>query len=188
MFAVEFTCEVIWSWIFITYEILIVESFSFLVNGSLIFFLLSWFSLGRLRFSGFIHFVLELSILSAYHCSVVKLYLFYFCNINCNSLDFWFYLFGSSLMMSPSKGLTILFIFSKNHLVVSLTFFLFLISVSFLLLFFLLCVPCSLQELSSPTEIKPVPPCSGSTESLTTGPPRGFLYHLFLFWLYCFFS
>ena len=105
---------------------LITVAISVLVIGLFIISISTWFSLGRLNFSKNLSVSSSLSTLLTYSCSLSLI-------IPCNSalsiviFLFWFlifliWFFTVFFFISLAKGLSILFIFSKNQLLVLLIF------------------------------------------------------------------
>ena len=119
---IEVTCEAIWPWAFVFWEIFFTASIPGLVIGLFIISLSSWFSLGRLNCS-FLPRCL-------FYCHIVAhnhLYdSLYFCLVCCNLFffisNFVTLILFSFFLMSLVNGLSILFIFSKNQLLVLLIF------------------------------------------------------------------
>ena len=107
---------------------LITASISVLVIGLFIISISSWFSLGRLTFSKHLSISSRLSILLPYSCpslSLITVCISALSVVTSTSsfliLLIWFF---SLFLMSWGKGLSILFIFSKNQLLVFLIFIL----------------------------------------------------------------
>ena len=123
---VEFSCEAIWTWVFVCWKI---SDYSFnfvLVMGLLRFSISSWFSFGKLDFSMnlsisstlsiFWHIIADSSLMIL--CiSVLSIVISPF-----SFLILLIWLFSLCFLMSLANGLSILFILSKNQLLVLLIF------------------------------------------------------------------
>ena len=115
---------------FCVLEVLKSVSISILVTSLFIFSISSWLSLGSLYLSKNLFISSRLSIflpyIRPYSVLVVVFYdPLYFCGISCNSFFFSFlilliWFLSCFFLMSRAKSLSILFIFSKNQLLVSL--------------------------------------------------------------------
>ena len=82
---IEFSCEAIWSWDFVFWEIsFITASISVLVIGLFIIYISSWFSLGRLNFTKNLSISSRLSVLLPYSSSYVSYNPLYMCIVCCN--------------------------------------------------------------------------------------------------------
>ena len=106
---------------------LITASISVFVIGLFIISTSSWFSLGRLNFSKNLSISSRLSILLPYNCSQQSLKILCISALSVVNSPFsflilliWFY--SPFSLMSLAKGLSILFVFSKNQLLVLLIF------------------------------------------------------------------
>ena len=117
---------------------LITDSVSLLGIYLFIFSISSWFSLGRLYVSRNLSVFSRLSSLLVYNYSQQSLMVLCVSVVSVvlSPLSFLICLFGFSLfffLMSLAKGLSILFIFSKNQHLVSLIFYIiFLVSILFI--------------------------------------------------------
>ena len=108
----------------------ITDSILLLVICLVIFSISSWFSLGRLYISKNLSISFRLSILLVYNWSfigVYSLWIFFIVMLSVVTSPFSFLIlliWALSLffLKSPTKGLSILFTFSKNQLLVSLMF------------------------------------------------------------------
>ena len=130
MFGVIHLCKCLVLDFFLDGSFYITDSLSLLI-GLFIFSISSWFNFGRLYISKNLSISSRLSILLAYNCSNL-FWSFVFLSYHFELLfNFWFY--PGPLSFCLPKSLSILFIFSKNQLLVSLIFFFyFLISISFI--------------------------------------------------------
>ena len=128
---VEFIYKSIWSWTFVCWEFVLffvfvyfADSVSWLVIILFISSVFFWFSFRRLYFLGIYPFILGCPF---YWCLIVVIFYdpLYCCGVVYNFSfisDFIDLVPLFFLLMSLAKGLSILFIFSKNQLLVSLIF------------------------------------------------------------------
>ena len=123
---IEFSCEAIWCWALVLWEIF--DHFNFSACNWVIhtfyFFLVH---LGRLNFSKNLSFSSWLSILLAYSCLYYSLMMLCVSVLSIVTSPFSFlilliWILPLFFLMSLAKGLSILFIFSWNQLLVFLIF------------------------------------------------------------------
>ena len=117
-----FICEATWPWVFfvvVVERILITFLIILIVIAPFIFSIFSWFYLGKLCISKNFSIFSRLSILLTYNCLQQSLMIFHisvvsvlFCIPNFFESSSFFF------QISLSKGLSVLFIFSRNQLLV----------------------------------------------------------------------
>ena len=133
--VIKFICGAIWSWTLVGSFFISVQ-FHYL-GLICLYFLSFWFSLGRFYLSKNVSISSRLSILLVYSCLKKSLMILSISVVLATTypFSFLFFLWALSLvsLISLVKGLSILFIFSKNQLLVSLVLSTaFFVSISFI--------------------------------------------------------
>ena len=124
----EFTCEAVWPWTFVCWRTINQFLFQNLWLVCSYFLFLPGSVLGDCTFLSICPFLQGSHFICIWFFIIVSCDPLYFCGVGCNFslfisnfIDFGPLTFSFSLM-SLAKGLSVLFIFSKNQLLVSLIF------------------------------------------------------------------